>query len=740
MAFIHPLLLGALVSVGVPVILHLLMRQKPKHQLFPAFRFLQQRAKTNQKKLRLRHLLLLLLRMLLLTLIVLALARPRLFSDRIGGFLPNQNVAAVLVFDTSRSMEYTVGGRTRLDESKQRALELLEELSEASRVAVVDLADPNREWLSVAQARDRIRNLNLHAGCPPVTSGLGAAYALFSELSQEPATAENETVPRYLYIFSDRTVACWDSGRLGDLTGQRDRTQLNQPAIGSFFIDVGADKPIDAAITTVEVKPQSIPAAKNAEVALKATVSAMGLPCDVELTCKIVGENTAERKAVKLEAGQNAVVEFVKRDLKPGQYQAEITLEPTDALPGDNVRYVTFEVRQPRKILIITDEPDYATYLEVAFAAKHDFDPDVKTPTDIKTAEDLKPYLGICLLSVRAPAEKGADDTTLWDKLRDYVSRGGHLCVFPGRDEMRTVEYQRANDVLPGEFQKPVAPGNGLGVHWDERRFTKHPILSKFPDWKEQGVSFVRRPRTASQFWLVKPAAPQNVIVTYDDKAGSPALLEKAVDRIKGGGKVLMFTTPFDYRSGETDKWNDYADTADAPFLLVIVNEAMKYLVGDLEEVNFSFTSGQVVALALPPSARVPEYTLDGPGVTGSDTRLPRLEGDSDLRLRNTDLAGNYSVSGGNPPWKTKFSLNPAVNEFQLDRVPIEEIEKLLGPKSVLPVQPNKKLTEIVTGQSRQPIELFPWLMLLFVASLVVESYLANRFYKPEQQIAPVAA
>src|SRR5260370_29695741 len=84
MTFIYPLMLGGLVAVGLPILLHLLMRQKPKHVMFPAFRFLQQKAKRNQRKIRLRHLLLLLLRMLLLALICLALAKPRVFSDRGG--------------------------------------------------------------------------------------------------------------------------------------------------------------------------------------------------------------------------------------------------------------------------------------------------------------------------------------------------------------------------------------------------------------------------------------------------------------------------------------------------------------------------------------------------------------------------------------------------------------------------------------------------------------------------------
>src|SRR5258708_8241135 len=125
MTFLYPLMLGGLVAVGLPILLHLLMRQKPKHVMFPAFRFLQQRAKRNQRKIRLRHLLLLLLRMLLLALICAALAKPRIFSERTGGgFGPNQAAAAVLVIDTSLSMDYASGGKTRLDDAKQRALEL----------------------------------------------------------------------------------------------------------------------------------------------------------------------------------------------------------------------------------------------------------------------------------------------------------------------------------------------------------------------------------------------------------------------------------------------------------------------------------------------------------------------------------------------------------------------------------------------------------------------------------------
>src|SRR5947209_1016350 len=102
MSFVFPAMLGGLVLIGIPVLLHLIMRQQPKHLLFPAVRFLMQKQRTNQRKLQLRHLLLLALRILLIAVLCLALARPKAFSERFqfGGDRP---VAAVLVFDTSFS-------------------------------------------------------------------------------------------------------------------------------------------------------------------------------------------------------------------------------------------------------------------------------------------------------------------------------------------------------------------------------------------------------------------------------------------------------------------------------------------------------------------------------------------------------------------------------------------------------------------------------------------------------------
>lgn len=78
MAWQNTQLLFGLALAAIPVLLHFLMRSKPRPLVFPALRLIQVRRRTNTRRLRLRHLWLMLLRVAAVALLVLALARPRL--------------------------------------------------------------------------------------------------------------------------------------------------------------------------------------------------------------------------------------------------------------------------------------------------------------------------------------------------------------------------------------------------------------------------------------------------------------------------------------------------------------------------------------------------------------------------------------------------------------------------------------------------------------------------------------
>src|SRR5438046_2967138 len=127
MTFLHVALLGGAAFVAVPIILHLVMRQQPRHLEFPALRFIKQRESANRRRLRLRHLVLLLCRCAALALLALALARP---SIRASGTFGDQEapVAAALVFDSSPRMQYRQQNKSRLELAQETALWLMPQL------------------------------------------------------------------------------------------------------------------------------------------------------------------------------------------------------------------------------------------------------------------------------------------------------------------------------------------------------------------------------------------------------------------------------------------------------------------------------------------------------------------------------------------------------------------------------------------------------------------------------------
>ncbi len=78
MSLIHPFL-GWFMLLGIiPVILHLLLRAKPKKLMFPALRLIMNRRRQNVQRMRLKHFWLMLLRVAVIIVLVLAIARPRI--------------------------------------------------------------------------------------------------------------------------------------------------------------------------------------------------------------------------------------------------------------------------------------------------------------------------------------------------------------------------------------------------------------------------------------------------------------------------------------------------------------------------------------------------------------------------------------------------------------------------------------------------------------------------------------
>src|SRR5690348_12979853 len=76
MSFLTPLFLGGLAALAVPVLIHLINRERREVVEFPSLMFLQRIPYRSVRRQKLRHVFLLVMRCLALALLVVAFARP----------------------------------------------------------------------------------------------------------------------------------------------------------------------------------------------------------------------------------------------------------------------------------------------------------------------------------------------------------------------------------------------------------------------------------------------------------------------------------------------------------------------------------------------------------------------------------------------------------------------------------------------------------------------------------------
>ncbi|HVL15232.1 MAG TPA: BatA domain-containing protein, partial [Gemmata sp.] len=694
----NAILIAGAALVGLPVLLHLIMKQEPKRLSFPAFRFLTQKLKTNQRKLRLRHFLLLALRMLLIALFCLTLYQPTLKSDRLN-IRGEQPIATVIVIDTSPSMGYTQNDQTRLQDAVRRARELLDELPEKSPVAVLTTDDPTGYWRDVAEARAVLDRLDRpRGGTQPVSSALGQAYQLLAHIDAQDVE-DTAQLPKLLAVFTDRTAASWEAAQTETLKKLRDAVPDPKPT--HAVVDVGVDQPLNVAILNAEMKPQVV--AANQPAVVTVTVGATGPadlpPVDAVVVGALDGTPTPERRQARVEYGRTQTVQFRFENLKPGTHRVAFTLETPDRLAEDNSRFLTFKVGEARRVLVVADEPRAAAFWQLAVNSKDDFVCVVARPEDVTAGKDglatvrftadptaadpqslppepLRAFDVVCLLGVENPALK-TDGGSLWDKLRPYVRGGGKLVVIPG-ERVSAEGYKAAADLMPGEIGKVIetdkltppppkqtAPGwpggrdGANGVTWVlDQAAVQHPMLRPFQEWQAQERrDVVYDPRVAWKYWEVKkdPAPEAAVVVSYNDAEKPadrrPAVLERGIpdpaQPTKLRGRVLLLTTPMDTKP--TDQaWNDYWVT-DNTWVVVFPTLVVNYLAGDSADANFNYQTGQTVPVPLPKGGLPPgaKVTIEGPHLTTEEAIVEVGEKQTELRVGppRTNLPGAFKLT-----------------------------------------------------------------------------------------------
>lgn len=570
MNFLGPALLAGLAGLALPVLAHLLGRERPREIRFAAMRFLPRAEPSVTHRRALRDVPLLLLRLLLLALLILVIARP--VTREHGGLTVVAEVHdAVVLVDASRSMELRVEGETMLEHAVDRARALVRSLPPGSRVGLIT-SDPGGPRLEPGADPSRIEAALddwLESGAPrpgawTVRDALPTAAKALRDLDGDRK--------KVVYVIGDATAR-----GLAELPPVTEGGTLVIPIPA---VPVDQEIPEHAGLVSVdwEPAPDLDPRAVRIEAVLRrfaGTDSEASVePVTVAL---LVGEQEVARARVDVPLGEDTPVEFTHVLLDEAEAPATVALvdNDDDPLPSDDRRFMWLFADEGLEVVVVNGDPselrahDEVFFLTTAIAAADEgrrihlrsMAPDQLEASIRKSGASAFDGVDILVLAnVRAPAPD------VVPAIIEEVERGLGLWVSVG-DRVSADDYnQRLGAILPLPMRETVQVGTAPGR--TEARLEgiapadlSHPIFGGLG--RDPGLTGTRVRRIV----LLEPDARRQPRIALAYTSGAPALLTTE----QGEGRVALLSTTID---------RDWADLPLRPGFVPLVTGVLDWLGG----------------------------------------------------------------------------------------------------------------------------------------------------------------
>ena len=684
------------VGASIPLIIHLLNRERARRLVFSTVRFIQMSHQTNVQRHRLKRLLLLLMRILMLILLGLAFARPFFAEDpatapELGGV---RN--AVIILDTSYSMQY----EDVFALAKKEAINRLDSLESADAVALILSADKARKVLPIDSEHNHIRTAIESAETTNYTTDYLDAIHTADEILKAVSVGQKQ-----IYLVADLQKSGWENFL---------ETDRLSPDVNIEFVDVAEEQPDNRAVTDINVPPVVLIEQKDTELVARIH-NFSSEPVEKLPVTLFIDDNKVDTTQLDIAPGNSADAAFkVKINLQSESAHTGWVEIDNDALKIDNRRYFTVQSMKSIKTHCVNGEQKRSDIEDETFfltrallnVGKEGAPIDYTESTTFPSAASLKQYDVLILANVSQITAAEAE------RLKTYVNGGGGLIITLG-DQVDSNVYQQhlagtENSLLPCTIMQAV--GDPIGKEQFQVIASvdyRHPIFMPFNNPNHGDFAKARFYR----YYQTVPIADATTIAAFDD--GNPALLEK----IYGTGRVLFFTSTIDR------EWNDLPIHA---VYLPFLHEAIKYLalkqagktpdyhVGDGVEYNGSQDSAGKEVAVFDPDRKEARMTLNEQG---------------NLFYENTENPGIYSVhrSGEKPH---NFVVNVDTSESDLTPRNPEELTSMLVGTTEIDRTPTE-LTPEVVEKYKEDVEknqgLSTYLLLAVFALAITEMFLANR-------------
>lgn len=702
MSFAAPLFLLAALAGIVPILLHLIHRQRAKEVPFPTLRFLRLSVEKTRRRKYVDDAALLLLRVAVLVLLALGLARPALNSLR-GLLGAGAGRAVAIVLDNSGSMALQAGEATRFDTARERVNQILDGLVEGDAVALLLTGGPvtpaqNR----LVQAHETIRQELDQASPVPERADLAARLQQAREL-----LARSPSTRRELYVVTDDQALSWE----GLATPQTGKAEPDRTPV--LIADVRGEPMLNVALR--ELKLTTPAPIAGAPVQLRATVANPGaVPQQKTLELRIDGTRQALSPTLTIPAGGAVAQEFRFAVDRPGVHPGEVRIVEDDASALDNRLAFPLTIDPPIPVTILKarrheiPQADDAFYLERALASGQGGASGGVRIVTLTPSELPRAALGgeAAVFCVNLPALDAAGA----ESLRAYARGGGHLVWIAGPN-VQPAAYNQMNtlakgDLLPAPVEPARAPAAGAPSWHIAALDTDHPALAPLAE-----------PASLYRTVLVHTLHP--LAATTDTKArvlarlddGQPLLVERPV----GSGSVLWLGT-----SARPDATNLPLKS----LFLPLIARLTYHFAG------VGTDQGQVLAgapLAIPLPANAAEIEVVRP--SGEVLRLkPTPPGATTFRYTDTHDPGVYLLrpTVAKPPRTYAFAVNPDPAESTPALLTRDELARRFGSRPYAYAANADELSAAIR-RLREGTSLRDSFLALVLVGLVFEAFLANR-------------
>ena len=404
MHFLYPAFLFALLTLAIPVLIHLFNFRRYQKVYFSNVQFLKEIQEQQSSRRNLKERLILGARLLALTFLVLAFAKPYIpgANSRNAG---KQKAVSIFV-DNSYSMETLNRDGSLLDEAKRRAKEIASAYSINDRFQLLtqDFEGRHQRLLSRDEFDDAVDTVKISPRSRSLQQIINRQQSLLAMHKDEPGS---------LYVISDFQKNMSQGDAVKTDTGLSvNLVQLKASALPNVAVDSVA------LLSAIHRPGESEKLVVRLHNYAGETATKVPLKLLINGAQKALGSYTIDARAVQYDT-------LVFSGLNSGWQRAELSLQD-NPVTFDNQFYFTFEVKQQMPVLLI-DGGTPNPFLKAVFAADPFFNAR-RVPDGNVDYASLGTYPLIVLSDINAIS------TGLSQQLKAFVSKGGTLLVFPSAD------------------------------------------------------------------------------------------------------------------------------------------------------------------------------------------------------------------------------------------------------------------------------------------------------------------